>query len=317
MDFAKSLGPSVLPPIPPTPALGEASREFSLESETLSSGERTTLYWALRLMQAPESQALAARIPGGNRLAFGFLDPEFEQNNFGVIVLAASGAESPVRGESELLSPIVVDGHPFPAVVRRIVEQRQLAPPTVTFPKIGSSAAWARSRITSTAPIGPGVLTAKHVTTHWLGTVCTLSCGCVGTVDDVAPECIDAALVRLPAQCPHNPPPGAQWRKRRLVAPAAAVHLHAPSGIVRTTITATTNLLNLTTAPELPIRVLLANHGVPGDSGSLIEETRTGLAVGLYMGKYTAPRAGSLGQTGGLAQHIGQVCELMQMELYK
>jgi len=66
--------------------------------------------------------------------------------------------------------------------------------------------------------------------------------------------------------------------------------------------------------PMLPLRLMLASCGRPGDSGALVRDVGVApnTAVGFYMGEYT----NAAGQTGGLAQNAEQVTQIMDMELF-
>jgi hypothetical protein len=99
---------------------------------------------------------------------------------------------------------------------------------------------------------------------------------------------------------------------RTLVAPGTPVEFYGSrTGHVVTTVTATTDLLQIYNAPAFPITLILAMSGRKGDSGALVTETAAGVAAGLYVGKYSNKH----GNAGGLAQHVEQVCRIMDMEL--
>jgi hypothetical protein len=133
-------------------------------------------------------------------------------------------------------------------------------------------------------------------------------------VIDVAPAGIDAALVDTPEPFVTS---SKAMKAIAAVAPWIDVEFTgASSGPHVTKVTATTDQLGILNSPLFPMRVLLAKHGQAGDSGALILEkasSRKPKAVGLYMAKYTD----TAGRPGGLAQHMEQVVEIMDMELYR
>lgn len=311
MDFKKSEGPSLLPAIPGVLGLGEAAARIMARADTqqLNIELRKTLYWSLRLMQMREEiRSVARGIHGVQRVMFGFMDPEDEIDAFGVIIMASGERED--RDSGVLL--IFAGDAAFPVRVRRVTEvPHQVSMPQ---PTTGSAGIWARSRVLSPRPVGPGVLTVKHVAGSTIGAHVPMTCGCAGRVADVAPSCIDGALVTCSCPVP----------SLRVVAPWMAVpgstpvefHGTASSAAIATHVTATTDILGIYSTPELPITLALAVHGAAGDSGALVSETTVGSTrapVGLYWGQYVTPS----GATGGLARHIGQVGTLMDMELLR
>lgn len=294
-----------MPPVVGTGRLGEAQPAFLEAIATLPSALGRTLFWALRLMQQREPVQRAWRaVPGAHRVAYGFLDPDHEQNAFGVIIFAAPHVDGPQ--EPLELEPLLVDDHRFPVVVRRVAE-RVHAGSGVPHPAAGSATIWARSRL-ATRPVGPGSLTAKHVTGHTLGAPIPMSCGCTGRVVDVAPPCIDAAMVT----CSCATQSLTTVSTLTLVPPGIPVEFSGSrTGRVSTTVTATSDQLGIYGAPAFPIHLVLATQGTRGDSGALVTETVTNRATGLYIGEYRNNK----GVTGGIAQHIEQVCRIMDMEL--
>ncbi|MGH9893553.1 MAG: hypothetical protein ACREA0_16510 [bacterium] len=192
-------------------------------------------------------------------------------------------------------------------------------------PVDGTAACWARSCVTSQSPRGPGVLTAKHVLTKaaeqrsaltpnsvtrapQAGDRFPLSNGRTGTILQVASEGIDAALIdtgergqsaRLPFET-HVAP----WTDIEFVGATACSHF--------TKITAVTDTRGIFNSPALPARVLLGAAGHPGDSGALVRRQHSGPAIAIYMGGYRDAAGG----TGGIGQHLGQVTEVMDMEVY-
>ena len=304
MDLSRSAGPALLPESYDVRTLGAVGELFARSSESLEEVLRRSLYWTLRLTLASESVLPVVRAtPGFRHLAFGFLDPEFEGDAFGVIIFAARSFQRTER-PTESAGAIKVDGYEFPVVVRRILETPHQAVPS---PSGGTGACWARSRINAN-PIGPGILTAKHVVGNVLGVPIMLSCGCTGRLDDVGPDGIDAALVT--SSCSRA---GRQVMPRQLVAPWMDVYVEGESsGRRHTKVTAVSDTMGILNSASLPARVFLASAGRGGDSGAIVAEARSDDPVGIYMGGYSNPA----GQVGGIAQHAYQVTQLMDMELY-
>ena len=79
-----------------------------------------------------------------------------------------------------------------------------------------------------------------------------------------------------------------------------------------TKVTAVTETFGILNSPAIPARVFLAAGGKAGDSGALVTETGTGLAVGLYIADYRS----AAGSYGGIAQNAEQIVQMMDMELY-
>jgi hypothetical protein len=280
------------------------------------------LYWTIETFLAlrEELDELARETPGFRFAAVGFLDPKYEPNAFGVALFSSqpAGAYQQAetrylripgrlfrrRGEAEIRTPIVIR----PCLVT------QHALPTHHM-ALGTAACWAKSRIHSSTPIGPGVLTAEHVAGAIIGAPVSFGTH-HGKVLDVAPSGgIDAAVVSSPE--PYN---GTQrLQTKRLVAPWTDVQF---SGMmtkqppVQTKVTMTTDMLGILNSPRFPVKLILAGHGQSGDSGALVRELN-GFNVGDGVGIYTDLFTNVAGQTGGIAQHLHQVVEVMDMELYE
>jgi hypothetical protein len=315
MNFERSKGPDLVPKEYAVEALGNARGLFELEAPAYSRDLQRTLFWALRLMQQRESvRRIATRVPGMKRVAFGFLDPEDEADAFGVIVFASPELQQRSEPSEGIVDWLSVDGHSFPVAVRRVSEERHQYR-SAPHPIKGTGGAWARSRRSSGA-IGPGALTAKHVVGSTIGQAVPMGCGCLGQVADVAPECIDVSLVSC--GCAPTPTPPV-LSACTVVPPGLSVRFRGigTGGVIATTVTATTDVVRIYSDPGLPIIVILAHHGVPGDSGALVEEAPSAQggarrsAVGIYLSSY----AKASGTSGGLAQHAHQACLLMDMEL--
>jgi len=318
MDIEASSGPELVPEEGDFRRLGGLSELFRAEAERLDGGPRRALYWALRLMNDGQVAKYARQVPGFRYAAFGFLDPRTEANDFGVtLVTSPAVAEWPWVSPEELLQlerpptrvgAIEIESKAFPVYVTPVVELRHSPPDPVD----GTAACWASSRITSSKPRGPGVLTAKHVVRRSTRRkrYTPMSCGCKGHVIDEAPDGIDAAL--LVCSCASRKS-GPRANVPALIAPWTDYEFSgAASGSVRGKVTKITDTSGIITSQHLPIRLWLSSCGTGGDSGALVKDSASGSCIGLYIGGYTDPAGGS----GGLAQHLYQTMALMDMEIY-
>ena len=308
MNLELSSGPRLLPEKFDIQTLGPFIEEFLIEAERLTEDLRRVLFWTVRLSLACNPhEVYAKKVPGFKYLSIGFHDPETEDDSFGVILYSCPSLPAGQYSEGKIQFPsLEVDGHEFPVVVRGITEHLHQSPPN---PPGGTSSCWAKSRVNG-SPIGPGILTSKHV----VGTIPTLSsqlqltCGCTGSVADIGPDGIDAALIT--SRCSRTASP---LHTRKLVAPWSDVFFEgSSSGRVDTKVTDITDTRGILNSSSLPVRVFLAHHGRGGDSGALVRDSLNGYAVGIYMGMYTD----LAGNSGGFAQHAFQATELMDMELY-
>jgi hypothetical protein len=283
----------------PTPSL------LSAPYYDLPLDQRRTYLWASQILRAARVHGRQWRVPGLVRFAAGFFDPDQEGPGFGLIVHAAAGRRLP----SIKLPSIQVGDYSFPVVLRQ--PTRRLHAPTVQ-PINGTSSCWAVSRASGqlTRPIGPALLTAKHVTPATIGARVPLTDGSSGTVVDIAPEGIDAALIES-----FETPGSHQVPVRPLVAPWMDVNYHgaATARTIVTKVSSITDTLGVYSSSSLPARVFLADGGQQGDSGALVRDHDSGDAVGIYMGELTDPR----NRTEGFAQHAYQAQILMELELYE
>ncbi len=264
--------------------------------------QQRSVYWTLRLSEALYEVQPWRQVPGFQFLTIGFLDPELETDGFGVILYASPD----VHAERPSIANIAAGDHTFPIVVRSVV---RAAHATTVNPVEGTTACWARSRVGS-SPRGPGLLTAKHVVTGTLGACVSLTDGSTGSVLDLAPEPIDAALVGVPGTPPalHHVGVYPLPAQERLVQ-----FTGASSGFHETPITQVSMFLGVRRLPEFPNRFAILEAGLPGDSGALITDVETGRPVGIYQGEVTD----SFDQTVGLAQGLEQVRLLMDLEVYE
>ncbi len=307
MDIRRSKGPELLPRKYNVRALGNNEELFNRASEGLEEDLRLTLYWSMRLMLEAEGERNFARtVPGFKYIAYGFLDPEYEEDAFGVIIFAALSLGTQKELPSEVPSSIEVEDVRFPVVIRRIIETNHQY--LESHPSGGTGACYAKSRVHG-GSLGPGILTAKHVVGSVIGVPVVLSCGCQAHVVDVGPDGIDAALVQSQCSQGHQQ----QMFPRHLVAPWTDVVFDgAASGHHYTKVTAVTDTMGILNSSALPARVFLADKGRAGDSGALVADPHSSEPIGIYMGEYND----LAGRTGGIAQHAYQAAQLMDMELY-
>lgn len=277
----------------PAPPLGIPEESFN------------AFLWTMALAAVFNSRRLWRDIAGFNYAAYGFADPDFERDAFGVIVYAAPTEEAQSREEHS----IEVGGHRFPMFVRRPIEEYHATPSE--HPSKGTAACWARSQKVRLSR-SVGFVTAAHVLpSQKIGSRVRTTRG-HGTVLDVGPGGqygIDAALV--------EPAPGAkptlttQLTLLNLIALWIDVTLVGASGQITTKVVQTTDTRGILHHPSIPARVFIASPGQAGDSGGLVKDA-SNRGVGLYMGALTDPS----GQTTGFCQHLGQAAHVMNLTLY-
>lgn len=172
------------------------------------------------------------------------------------------------------------------------------------------SASCKASPINHNAGFDIGILTAKHVTGNVTGGRVELNCGRRGVVFGVAPEGIDAAVIVCPDCVPVR---GTKLLPIQNVAPWTPINFMCRfRGLIRSVITSCDNPLGIYNSWMFPLRIVFADHGDGGDSGTLVFDEATGRPVGIYMGMYRD----SAGRAGGVAQHLFQATEILGLELY-
>lgn len=304
MDITKSSGPDLLPSeLPPSELIPEQLIE-SLNA--LPAVAQRVLSWTITLAAAFEREAQWQRIPGFRFVTYGFADPEFEADKFGAIVYA-----TPMPGIRDDVSNIKVGRLEFPIFVRRPIEILHSLPNV--HPLNGTAGCWATSsKLPSSRDTG--FLTAKHVLQPQVGAPVLPGSPVptthgYGTVLDVGPDGIDAALVKpssaspsLGNRIPVIPYPY-QWMDVSFCG-------RSSSSVVTTKVIEVSGM-QAPLSPFLPSRICLAAYGQQGDSGALVE-TNTGDGVGIYGGRYQDPS----GATRGWAQHLAQACNVMGLSLY-
>jgi hypothetical protein len=304
MADENSWWPNKLPDDYHTERLGKYEAQYSEAAEYLERDLQKTLFWSLRLMmQVRNGGYFANRFKKYLYTAIGFFEKPDSTVGFGVVNYTRWLAWP----EREKKPFVKIDGYEFPIVTNRISVKLNAFNSN---PTGGTGACYALSK-KSTSPIGPGVLTAKHVVGGRLGRRVTLSCGHTGIVKHVAPGAIDAALV-VDEQC--------HYKKMKNVIPirhvapfSEATFWGRQSGNVEARVKQITNTLDILDSPQLPVTIFLTKSGTGGDSGALVTDNQ-GVPIGIYTGAFNNH---TLGDSGGLAQHAFQVAEIMDMEFYK
>ncbi|HVW78643.1 MAG TPA: hypothetical protein VHB45_13605 [Alloacidobacterium sp.] len=256
--------------------------------------------WTMAIQNAFEKDNYAKGLPGFRTATYGFFDPETEMDGFGVIAYVAPSLDGPPRGEFHWVN---VDQESFRIMVRP-AEWTLHAPPN---PTMGTATCWAQSR-KPRLKNKPAMLTAKHVVgNRTIGSNVPLTSG-RGTLLDLAPEGIDAALVRVSQSIwPGSPNP---LQCQRFIAQWTDVDVYTASGSFSTKITEV-NSGRGSLDPNIPLRVFLANPGQSGDSGALVLDT-SGNGIGLYMGEMTT----QANVQEGFCQHLAQVEDSMAVDLF-
>jgi len=312
MNVENSSGPDLLPQkFPPPEALGRDRESYQALRERLaeySDSEQRAVLWTIALQNAFESEKIERSIPGLEKVTYGFGDPDFEEDAFGVIAYRAAstaGQDEAADLEESETSAIRIANLVFPVFIRSAVWDFHAVN---VHPANGSTACWAKSQ---KKPLQRkvGLVTAKHVVgQHVLGNAVPLTKG-YGTLIDLAPEGIDAALVQVPRSVfPHKTTPLAcetfiaQWTDVQVFGRV--------SGVFQTKIVEVTSSRG-TLHYSIPLRIFLAIPGQPGDSGSLVISDK-GLGVGIYMGSVT-----NIGnqQAEGFCQHLGQAADALSLDL--
>jgi hypothetical protein len=181
-------------------------------------------------------------------------------------------------------------------------------------PQSGTASCWARSRVRQPFP-PEGLLTARHVLDQLMGQDVALgdwipmTKGGSAPVCDLAPQPIDAAIIEVQfpkdLQHLHLQPYVAQWMP---------VEICTKRGNLNNLVIGVTDTYNVWNSPDVPAYLELDTPGMPGDSGSLVIDSTTGGAAGLYRGVFAASYPAAV---HGRAAHMRQLAEMMDMELYQ
>ncbi len=299
---------------PPGELVPEAARVLAL-----SLANRPALYrsylWASALLNAgfqsgvqvpPRfAHASAGFVPLNVLLPTGL--PSSNGVGFGVHVLAG-GSEG-----GQTIDVLRVAGRSFPVVITYGQIELHGCPPNL---QNASSTCWVRN-LGAYQPWKQGILTCRHA-------VRTLSRGSnvvlVPSVDHGHPasssladidECtIDAAVLEIQ---PSDWPVGLKRLSiARPTAPGQTVKFKDRNGIPQNGHVLRVFNYNTYIGNLFGQRVIADCHGVGGDSGSLLVDTKTNEAVGIYMG--TIPDGG--GSSDGIFQDLAQVESYFQLEFH-
>lgn len=311
MNIERSSGLSLLPQkFPPPEALVGDKKEYERlreKMEGFSEEDALAILWTIALQNAFEEQQIAQSIPGVELVSYGFADPDVEDDAFGAIVYTApvtAGHEEAAELRDERVPVLKAANLLFPVFIRQAQWEFHSRP---VHPANGTAACWARSRKPALKK-KLGLLTAKHVVgPRVLGNAVLLTQG-FGTLADLAPEGIDAALIQVPKSIsPHSTSP---LPCQNLIAQWTDVEVRGrESGVIRTKVVEVTSSRG-SLHYSIPLRIFLATPGQPGDSGSLVvNEKREG--IGIYMGSVTSPT----NQQEGFCQHLGQAADALSLDL--
>jgi hypothetical protein len=308
MGYSRSAGVELVPPEdPPIDLIDEQFLHIVAQRDPI---ERRLLLWTAALAEAFERDA-RERVPisGEYLRSYGFLDPDFEANAFGVIVHA-----SPLMGVfSGIGRTLTIGAYSFPVAIRRWNYVSHA--PTID-PKNGRSTCWARRKSDSKV----GLLTAKHVLDPKIlpnaDLVDRKGVASRGTVLDLAPDPIDAALIEVtggPRALSGVQQPDyyvAQWLN---------VDIDIGAGTLTTKVAHVTDVRGNWGSPYNPARLFLAQAGQPGDSGALVflsaQQDFGNQRKGEWVGIYTGEQVNAQGQVEGVCQHLGQVQEILKIEV--
>lgn len=314
MNVDRSRGLALLPDDEPSlDQLGSTRFDYRLEDALRNQdrASRRAILWTLAVNEAFWQERVFWRdLPGFRFASCGFADPELETDAFGVFLYA----EMPVK-PGPPVSELEVAGVRFPVFHRFTIEVPHALPNV--HPRLGTAACWATSK---KPPLRgrTGFLTVKHVLQTqaqplMLGSPIPLTTPNgqpqVGAVLDLGPDGIDAGLVEAPGWAP---PVGglAPLACPHFIAQWSDVSFQGSASIVRTKVVEV-QLGRGSLHPSVPLRIFLAHPGQPGDSGALILDQQ-GQGVGLYMGGL----ANLAGFMEGYGQHLAQVVDVMNLDLW-
>jgi len=312
MNTELSSGPALLPQkLPPQEAVFRNEGEYRRlreQMEEFSEQDIRAILWTIALQNEFETQRIAQSIPGVELVTYGFADPEVEDDAFGTIIYTApmtAGHQEGAELEIERPLEIKVGNLRFPVFVRQAEWEFHSGP---VHPANGTTTCWARSNKPALRRKGIGLLTAKHVVgPRVLGSAVKLTRG-IGSLMDVAPEGIDAALIHVPRSV--SPKEFADLPCQNLIAQWTDVEVYGrESGVIGTKIIEVTPSRG-SLDHSVPLRVFLAASGQPGDSGSLVINSKAE-GVGIYMGSMISPT----GQQEGFCQHLGQAADVLSLDL--
>jgi hypothetical protein len=291
-------------------SLNELDEEFLSSSTSLNQGLKKSLFWSMRLMQVTNGGYPFAKIPGYKYTAYGFFRTKWSHEyQFGVIVYKDDNLFAKILFSlRNFIRPYSVytqaDGEPFPVIYRSINERTH----SFTCNPVNGTGTCYVSDITANSPTG--VLTAKHVTGTKRGKKIRLSCGGEAKVALVGEEGIDAAVVDSGCIREHSKKAKEIFPEKFIPPFIEAEFWGAISDVIKTRVEHVTDTRGVLNSAYLPVRIFLKEAGSDGDSGALVEGAKP---LGIYMGLYSSQGIG----TGGIAQHLYQVTQIMQLKTYK
>jgi hypothetical protein len=311
-----SAGLELLPKgLPSASALGafEPSLREHVSLQSHTEDEIRVIYWTVAVENAFETAGYARKIPWFKTATYGFADPEAEEDAFGVIAYVALSFHEP--RDRKVPDRLEVNGESFPIIFRQAewhLHSKLLPYFESVHPADGTSTCWAMSNRLPKRELA--ILTAKHVVGKKpVGSSIPLkssepSLRGHGTLLDVAPDGIDAAIIGVPRSLARLDGGPLEWQK--FIAQWTDVEVYSTSGTFSTKITEV-NSGRGTLDSSIPLRIFLATPGQAGDSGALVLDY-AGRGVGLYMGSITTPA----NVQEGFCQHLGQAAESLDLDLF-
>ncbi|MCX5497159.1 hypothetical protein OSH11_20825 [Kaistia dalseonensis] len=236
-------------------------------------------------------------------LSVGALDPDFEEEAFGLVLTLPHERESAVIGTISL--PELNDAR-FPVAVRALAEEPHAAP---SLPN-ATTTCWAEDAL---SPGRWGFVTCSHALAGVAtGASVPLVGGGHGTVLRKGWPLIDAALVQSASPTSILAPlPLVSFPTTGLT-----LSVHCGSGAVSRTVVGVTNTLGVLGDPHHPIKIYTDTPCTPGDSGSLITSAGDGAAI--YCGALSGATVGGTGgQTVGFAQHLEQAAIILDFKPFQ
>lgn len=305
--------PDELPYFSDTAILGRAIEPYveTIETLNLNEGLQRSLYWSLRLMQWGSYKGVGLQsLPGYQFTAYGFFIAPGGHYNFGIIVYhsntffarhwnflrrALLGIQHP--------DSVLIDGHKFPIVYRPMTEQLH---GFKCHPVNGTGTCYTSAKYKD-AP--SGILTAKHVTGKRKNKQIAIACGHTGTVDRLAPEGIDAAIIKCDCIAEHAAN-AKKVKALQFIPPYIPAEIWGSrSDVIVTRVEHVTDTFNIF-SEEFPARIVLADYGVDGDSGGMVL-AQGRKPIGIYMGQMKSEK-----REGGFAQHLFQAADILKVDLY-
>jgi hypothetical protein len=227
------------------------------------------------------------------------LDPDFEQDKFGVIIHHIDDPMAPRDTSAAYEDNLKIGDVAFPVVRRFSAIVRDTSK---LHPASGTGTCMARTRKRGKKKINAPtwLVTAEHVV-HGKDDVAVFdSSGRFieqGTVELTASSGIDAATIRVTSQ-----KVGARLNAVNPVPQWMDVELTTQRGITRGTVSAVTDMRG-SLSSYIPGRVFISVHGTGGDSGSPVTDEKTpDQLVGIYIGTIRTQS----GIVEGICQHAAQ-----------